>query len=125
MAAPETPFCGVKNFGHGSDGGLEGILAYLTSKVISQLDGPNKKRAAFGVAPAILYSTDTASNTIGMPNYSWSTSGKQSINALRWSVFCHGLEVVPACSRFPKGESFGIFTMLVVPAIALAGTVIF
>lgn len=39
LAAPETPFGGVKDSGHGSEGGAEGILAYLTTKFVSQRNG--------------------------------------------------------------------------------------
>lgn len=38
LAAPETPFGGIKDSGHGSEGGSEGIQAYLTSKFVSQLN---------------------------------------------------------------------------------------
>lgn len=38
LAAPETPFGGVKDSGHGSEGGSEGIQAYLTTKFVSQLN---------------------------------------------------------------------------------------
>ena len=33
---PETPFGGVKESGHGSEGGIEGLGAYLNTKFISQ-----------------------------------------------------------------------------------------
>jgi succinate-semialdehyde dehydrogenase/glutarate-semialdehyde dehydrogenase len=36
LAAPETPFGGVKDSGHGSEGGSEGIQSYLTTKFVSQ-----------------------------------------------------------------------------------------
>ncbi|MCI0148889.1 NAD-dependent succinate-semialdehyde dehydrogenase [Paraburkholderia sediminicola] len=36
IGAPETPFGGVKESGYGSEGGTEGIDAYLTVKLISQ-----------------------------------------------------------------------------------------
>ena len=39
LAAPETPFGGIKDSGHGSEGGSEGIMAYLTVKFVSQLNG--------------------------------------------------------------------------------------
>jgi len=39
LAAPETPFGGVKDSGHGSEGGSEGIQAYLATKFISQFNG--------------------------------------------------------------------------------------
>jgi len=38
IAAPETPFGGIKDSGHGSEGGSEGIQAYLTPKFVSQLN---------------------------------------------------------------------------------------
>lgn len=34
---PETPFGGVKESGYGSEGGIEGLDAYLTPKLVSQL----------------------------------------------------------------------------------------
>lgn len=34
----ETPFGGVKESGHGAEGGIEGLEAYLTTKFITQLD---------------------------------------------------------------------------------------
>lgn len=37
LALPETPFGGVKNSGHGSEGGTEGLDAYLTTKFVSEL----------------------------------------------------------------------------------------
>ncbi|WP_448956606.1 NAD-dependent succinate-semialdehyde dehydrogenase [Labrys neptuniae] len=39
LAAPETPFGGIKDSGHGSEGGAEGIQAYLTTKFVSQMNG--------------------------------------------------------------------------------------
>jgi succinate-semialdehyde dehydrogenase/glutarate-semialdehyde dehydrogenase len=36
VSTPETPFGGVKESGHGSEGGIEGLGAYLTTKFISQ-----------------------------------------------------------------------------------------
>lgn len=39
LAAPETPFGGIKASGHGSEGGAEGIMAYLTTKFVSQAHG--------------------------------------------------------------------------------------
>lgn len=39
LAAPETPFGGIKDSGHGSEGGSEGIQAYLTTKFVSQMNG--------------------------------------------------------------------------------------
>jgi succinate-semialdehyde dehydrogenase / glutarate-semialdehyde dehydrogenase len=39
LAAPETPFGGIKDSGHGSEGGSEGIMAYLTTKFVSQRNG--------------------------------------------------------------------------------------
>lgn len=39
LAAPETPFGGIKDSGHGSEGGSEGILSYLTPKFVSQFNG--------------------------------------------------------------------------------------
>lgn len=37
LALPETPFGGIKASGHGSEGGSEGLDAYLTTKFISQI----------------------------------------------------------------------------------------
>ena len=36
LTGPETPFGGVKESGHGSEGGIEGLDAYLHSKYIAQ-----------------------------------------------------------------------------------------
>src|SRR5882672_11364831 len=36
ISTPETPFGGVKESGHGSEGGIEGLSAYLYTKFISQ-----------------------------------------------------------------------------------------
>src|SRR3984885_2489752 len=36
VSTPETPFGGIKESGYGSEGGLEGLQAYLTTKFISQ-----------------------------------------------------------------------------------------
>ena len=36
VSTPETPFGGVKQSGYGSEGGLEGLQAYLNTKFISQ-----------------------------------------------------------------------------------------
>ena len=38
IAAPETPFGGTRDSGHGREGGTEGIDAYLSSKFIIQSD---------------------------------------------------------------------------------------
>ena len=38
IAAPETPFGGVKDSGYGSEGGVEGLEAYLSTKFVSQMD---------------------------------------------------------------------------------------
>jgi succinate-semialdehyde dehydrogenase / glutarate-semialdehyde dehydrogenase len=35
VSTPETPFGGVKDSGHGSEGGLEGLQAYFNTKLIS------------------------------------------------------------------------------------------
>lgn len=37
LALPETPFGGVKDSGHGSEGGTEGLEAYLSTKFVSEL----------------------------------------------------------------------------------------
>jgi succinate-semialdehyde dehydrogenase / glutarate-semialdehyde dehydrogenase len=37
ISTPETPFGGVKESGYGSEGGLEGLQAYLNTKFISQM----------------------------------------------------------------------------------------
>src|SRR5271170_2449617 len=37
VSTPETPFGGVKESGYGSEGGLEGLQAYLNTKFISQM----------------------------------------------------------------------------------------
>jgi succinate-semialdehyde dehydrogenase/glutarate-semialdehyde dehydrogenase len=36
ISTPETPFGGVKESGYGSEGGIEGLHAYLNTKFISQ-----------------------------------------------------------------------------------------
>jgi succinate-semialdehyde dehydrogenase / glutarate-semialdehyde dehydrogenase len=36
VSTPETPFGGIKESGHGSEGGIEGLGAYLNTKFISQ-----------------------------------------------------------------------------------------
>jgi succinate-semialdehyde dehydrogenase/glutarate-semialdehyde dehydrogenase len=36
VSTPETPFGGVKESGYGSEGGIEGLEAYLNTKFISQ-----------------------------------------------------------------------------------------
>jgi succinate-semialdehyde dehydrogenase/glutarate-semialdehyde dehydrogenase len=36
VSTPETPFGGVKESGHGSEGGIEGLGAYFSTKFISQ-----------------------------------------------------------------------------------------
>lgn len=36
LTGPETPFGGVKESGHGSEGGLEGLEAYLVTKYVAQ-----------------------------------------------------------------------------------------
>jgi succinate-semialdehyde dehydrogenase/glutarate-semialdehyde dehydrogenase len=33
----ETPFGGIKESGYGSEGGIEGLEAYLTTKLVSEL----------------------------------------------------------------------------------------
>ena len=37
IVATELPFGGMKESGHGSEGGIEGIEHYLTNKFISQV----------------------------------------------------------------------------------------
>jgi succinate-semialdehyde dehydrogenase/glutarate-semialdehyde dehydrogenase len=37
LGYPEVPFGGVKESGHGSEGGIEGLEGYLTTKLVSQL----------------------------------------------------------------------------------------
>lgn len=37
LALPETPFGGMRDSGHGSEGGTEGLEAYLVTKFISQI----------------------------------------------------------------------------------------
>jgi succinate-semialdehyde dehydrogenase / glutarate-semialdehyde dehydrogenase len=37
VSTPETPFGGVKESGYGSEGGIEGLQAYLSTKYISQM----------------------------------------------------------------------------------------
>jgi succinate-semialdehyde dehydrogenase/glutarate-semialdehyde dehydrogenase len=39
LALPETPFGGVKDSGHGTEGGSEAIEAYLTTKFVSHFAG--------------------------------------------------------------------------------------
>ena len=36
ISTPETPFGGVKESGYGSEGGIEGLEAYMNTKFISQ-----------------------------------------------------------------------------------------
>jgi succinate-semialdehyde dehydrogenase/glutarate-semialdehyde dehydrogenase len=36
VSTPETPFGGVKDSGHGSEGGIEGLQAYMDTKLIAQ-----------------------------------------------------------------------------------------
>ena len=36
ISTPETPFGGVKESGYGSEGGIEGLAAYMNTKFISQ-----------------------------------------------------------------------------------------
>jgi succinate-semialdehyde dehydrogenase / glutarate-semialdehyde dehydrogenase len=36
VSTPETPFGGTKESGYGSEGGREGLQAYLNTKFISQ-----------------------------------------------------------------------------------------
>lgn len=36
LALPETPFGGVKDSGHGSEGGSEALESYLNSKFVTQ-----------------------------------------------------------------------------------------
>ena len=36
LTGPETPFGGIKESGHGSEGGIEGLEAYLHPKYIAQ-----------------------------------------------------------------------------------------
>ena len=38
LALPETPFGGVKDSGYGSEGGVEGLDAYLATKFVTQAD---------------------------------------------------------------------------------------
>jgi succinate-semialdehyde dehydrogenase/glutarate-semialdehyde dehydrogenase len=36
ISTPETPFGGVRDSGHGQEGGIEGLQAYLDVKLIAQ-----------------------------------------------------------------------------------------
>ena len=36
IALPETPFGGMKDSGYGSEGGIEGLDAYVTTKFVTQ-----------------------------------------------------------------------------------------
>ena len=36
IALPETPFGGIKESGYGSEGGVEGLDAYLATKFVTQ-----------------------------------------------------------------------------------------
>lgn len=40
LTGPETPFGGVKQSGHGSEGGIEGLEGFLTTKYIAEGAGP-------------------------------------------------------------------------------------
>ena len=37
IALPETPFGGIKDSGFGHEGGIEGLQAYMTAKMVSHL----------------------------------------------------------------------------------------
>jgi succinate-semialdehyde dehydrogenase/glutarate-semialdehyde dehydrogenase len=36
LTGPETPFGGIKESGHGSEGGIEGLDSYLITKYVAQ-----------------------------------------------------------------------------------------
>jgi succinate-semialdehyde dehydrogenase/glutarate-semialdehyde dehydrogenase len=36
VSTPETPFGGVRESGHGQEGGVEGLQAYLDVKLVAQ-----------------------------------------------------------------------------------------
>ena len=36
LTGPETPFGGIKESGHGSEGGIEGLDGYLNTKYVAQ-----------------------------------------------------------------------------------------
>jgi succinate-semialdehyde dehydrogenase/glutarate-semialdehyde dehydrogenase len=38
LAVPESPFGGVKDSGHGAEGGIEGVEAYLNTKFVTQVN---------------------------------------------------------------------------------------
>ena len=40
LAMPETPFGGIKDSGWGSEGGIEGLQAYLQDKFVTRKRGP-------------------------------------------------------------------------------------
>jgi succinate-semialdehyde dehydrogenase / glutarate-semialdehyde dehydrogenase len=40
LAGADTPFGGVKNSGYGSEGGVEGMEAYLVTKYVAQAPAP-------------------------------------------------------------------------------------
>lgn len=37
IALPETPFGGIKDSGFGHEGGIEGLQAYMTAKMVSHM----------------------------------------------------------------------------------------
>jgi succinate-semialdehyde dehydrogenase/glutarate-semialdehyde dehydrogenase len=39
ISTPETPFGGVRESGHGQEGGIEGLLAYMDVKFIAHARG--------------------------------------------------------------------------------------